>query len=748
MSVLSFPRIYFQGFVEWNPNTTNNNDYVPAYDIADAVLDWDFLGQQSPPVTQQNFRETFKPWVIKPLADTCPDPNGGPSDSCNNNPTVHMPSRWNYYGDNGCSFVQYQQNVTLTVGGDLAYGQPAATSDPILQKPVSLIGNTFGGRSSPARLIDINPASPFCSQIYLASLQAGDAQTFVGGPPAQRMFSRSFFVPRNISSDLIIAGAIGVIFQTTVPLESIQSGNGGSSPLLSALLEAMQAQGAAGLMLRFATYNTVYYQNGIYNDTPEQPRTCNEIYQLYQQGKVFSNPAYSRTTGTLGLWNQGELATAPGGHMLIPNATVTPVPSVAATAAAPKLRALAGAVKLSGHAEVGSRTAAVSAPPPLAFGVLWAEVNEACSIVSLDLGNAIPEYTVDGQKFDYGTITVGVQMPDGSFNPIGSFGFDQYENSAYEAHGGIVDVPFAYGVTGQDVSQWLSSGNLALQVGTTIASLEQPFMAETDNRGVYVDECRTQQITVQVSYRNGAPPDGTRLRIAQYYPYPLLLGSGMWVLFGTPPPSGGAGAACNATPPAPFLTFPEGDDVAVDANGTATFTIAAAAPGCPIVAFYPYTGTPPSIPAQVNFGFTSYATPSIGTASYAAVRVLPFDNALVPQFVDCWNATGTYAGQPKYDATRLWQFLYGNVLYSYDMLYPVMDQFMPLGNRIRVEGAANQLLMMVSESMEVASTLYMPVTRELSAGKRLILEAWCNLVIRKYPQEDLPTIVVPCNVRG
>ena len=41
--------------------------------------------------------------------------------------------------------------------------------------------------------------------------------------------------------------------------------------------------------------------------------------------------------------------------------------------------------------------------------------------------------------------------------------------------------------------------------------------------------------------------------------------------------------------------------------------------------------------------------------------------------------------------------------------------------------------------MEVASTLYMPVTRDLSAGKRRVLEVWGHLVVRKNPQEPIPT---------
>src|SRR5215213_9843692 len=110
MSVLSFPRIYFNGFMEWSPNTANNNDYLPTYNAADAILNWDFLGQQTPPIDPANVQQAFSPWVIQPLADLCPtQTDSSPSDTCNsaNAPFSHMPSRWNYYGGNDCSFVQF-----------------------------------------------------------------------------------------------------------------------------------------------------------------------------------------------------------------------------------------------------------------------------------------------------------------------------------------------------------------------------------------------------------------------------------------------------------------------------------------------------------------------------------------------------------------------------------------------------------------------------------------------------------------
>ncbi len=749
MSVLAFPRLYFNGYMQWNVDTTNNNDYVPVYDAADAALDWAYLATMEPPITPSNFQEAFRPWVVKPTGDACPPSQLPPpnQDNCNDDPTCHMASRWNYFGNQGCSFVQYQNKVTVTTGGALAYGQPAAADDPLLNQPVKISG----------RLVDINPVSPFCSQIYFNSITAGSSTTYIGGPQFQRMYSRSFLAPRNIASDLIIAGAVGTIFQTTIPTSTVTSANGGSSPLLAALLAAMQAQGAAGLMVRMSAYNTLYYQNGIFNGTTQQPRTCDELTQMYQSGQVFTNPAYSRIVGVIGVWNEGELSTAPGGRMLVPNAVATPVSSGAGGVSGATSQAAAPKVRVSGHSRVlvdatpVAITTAADVPAgqpavPLPLGAVMAEVNTEAGIVSLDMLNAIPEYTSSGTKFDYGIFEVGVQMPDGSINVIGSFDSSQYDQSAYEGNGGIVDVPFADGVTAQDVTEWAAEGLLALGNQGAVVSLELPLTVQTDDRGVYIDECQAQTIALQVLYKGVPAPAGTQVALAQYYPWPLIVATGQWVLFGSTPPSGGDGPFCNVLPEQPYLAFPGGDLVTVGANGTGTVQFTPQAAGFPIVAFYPFlAGAPaPLIQQQVTFSFVDYQTYTIGTAFFTAVRAMPFDNALVAQFVDCWNATGSYAGQPQYNENAIWQFIYTNIFYIYDMLYPAMDQIIPLGNQQAVQSNINVILQRISETI-VDTTGFMPVTREMSAAKRLILETWGGLVNTGFPQQPLQPITVPCD---
>jgi hypothetical protein len=477
----------------------------------------------------------------------------------------------------------------------------------------------------------------------------------------------------------------------------------------------------------------------------ERPRNCAELTALYKQGKVFINPAYSRVVGVLGVWNQGELATAPGGHMLVPNMALPPVAAVGtATVRAAVPIGVVGhtALQFEPGADISATTSSL---PPLAPGVIHAEVNAGAGIVSLDLQNAIPEYTLDADlqsdRYDYGPIDVGVQLPAGTFNLIGTFAYGQYDKTAYSARGGLVDVPFGPGVTARLISQWLGADNgvLALRAQGQILSVESPLTVETDDRGVYIDQGQTQRITLQVRYKNALPPPGTVVWVFQYFPWLFKLGSGSWSLFGaTPPPtSEDPGPVCNAYPAWKFLdVWPSS---MVDAEGKAAIKFESAAPGFPILVFYPILPGQAELNPQtsVNFGFSKPPAFSIGTAYYSVARVLPFNDDLMSQFVDCWNGTGAYSGKPKYSRLEAWRFVYGNILYVYDMIFPVMDLFMPLGDLVRVEGAIDQLMVMITEDMEVASTLYMPVTRDLSAGKRKVLETWGDLVVRKYPQVDI-----------
>jgi len=75
------------------------------------------------------------------------------------------------------------------------------------------------------------------------------------------------------------------------------------------------------------------------------------------------------------------------------------------------------------------------------------------------------------------------------------------------------------------------------------------------------------------------------------------------------------------------------------------------------------------------------------------------------------------------------------MLSYYALLYPAMSLINPWGpestttDRERVAQFASLLRQAVDES-RIGTALAMPVTRELSAGKRALLQRWCDLQMR------------------
>src|SRR5207248_528993 len=133
------------------------------------------------------------------------------------------------------------------------------------------------------------------------------------------------------------------------------------------------------------------------------------------------------------------------------------------------------------------------------------------NLISLDLNSTMPENGTPGEwpsdlsKANFGTLNLGV-VNGGTFNSIAEISYDQYAQAAYEASAGIIDIPLPNG---------LGDGLLAIQVGAVTALQEQELSAQTDSRGIYLDQGGETSFTVGV-YDFGAPSSGTSVLIAQY----------------------------------------------------------------------------------------------------------------------------------------------------------------------------------------------------------------------------------------
>jgi hypothetical protein len=715
MSVLSFPRIYFKGYMAWDPCTFNNNDWsqFPTYDPTNAALNWTFLKTQGPQpqgITPDNFTTTFRPWAIALQDDNVDSPAG-----------KRIPAEWNMFGTHAVSFVQYNNYTTTIVGGDTAYKTPSA-NDPIVGGAVSITGDNGHG---PGRLVDTNPASPWSSQIYFGKLSFGTGANSFSASRFTRMHSRWLNPFRIYNPTPMLtapASRIGVCFQTCMPNDQVAWPANSTSPLIAKLKQEAAKPGAQGIMVRFAAYVNLYFQNGILNNTQSRPTTYEELADLLKaawdkwdnsKGRdtsgFFSNPCYSHVVGAVGVWNDGELASAPGGRCLAASAKVAPI-SAAQSSAVPR------PVRFAGH-EI--RTAAVT-EDAVPLGPVAANVTD--SLISLDLSGAVPEIGVAGPsrsnlvKADFGPLEIGVET-NGNFTSVVSIDYARYQQSAYEASAGIVDVPLPSGAA--DV---LRGGALAIKARGKVVLLEQPYIAETDTRGIYLDQNGQAQFTVMVS-RGGAPSPSTRVLIAQY------------------------DAGLNLVPAnqPPYVTFTTGEPttsngsnvtiVTTDTGGNATVGIAAQNPGFPVLGFFPYSGdTPP--PPPTSFDFTD-------DAFYTTVRVLAFDDLVPQNFVDLWNNSRNQ--DPTQAQAQAWSFIYKNILYVYDMLFNVMLRYVNLGNRQAVEGNISSIWRVISEQAAAESTNAMPITRDMSAGKRHALQLWIYLVANKYNVPNFNVNSIPAN---
>lgn len=423
MSVLSFPRLYFQGYLSWDPNVSNNTTIV-----------WDPVGVNvvfPRGVDASNYQQFIIDNADGKLGD------------------------WNIYGTHACDFVQYQSFITTITGGDAGQGL-VTSSDGVLGKPLSM----------PGRLVDLDPRGSDTSQYFFDQFMIGDESApLVSAPRASRMHSRWINFQRNLAQNdprIQIAGVAGALWQTAFPAASVQLNDNGS-PLLGAFVKAFQQPGVLGIMVRFNVYRTLYFQNGVFNDIPQTPQTMADAQALYQQGLMFSNPAYSVVTGTVGLWMENDVPSSPGGRFLVPNA---------------------------------------NAP----LGPVVAEVN-AANLLSLDFGSAIPETNFDLHKQSFGTLTV-----TSGGTTIGTIAENQYGKKAYESTGGIIDLTVANGAS--------LAGPIAIS-GTfngqpiTMYS-ESEYYAQTDTKNMYLDEAGQLTVTVYVSLMGDVAAPGTLVQVAQY----------------------------------------------------------------------------------------------------------------------------------------------------------------------------------------------------------------------------------------
>jgi hypothetical protein len=133
-----------------------------------------------------------------------------------------------------------------------------------------------------------------------------------------------------------------------------------------------------------------------------------------------------------------------------------------------------------------------------------------------------------------------------------------------------------------------------------------------------------------------------------------------------------------------------------------------------------------SIDAPAPFPPKNYNTfmgpPYITNAPSISLRILPNDEDFGAYYVD------PSASEPVGNDQLTFEVVYQKVLQTYYLLYPIMNQIFPLNSEADVTAQAEAILQVTDPGLWM-SIHFMPRTRDLSASRRTLLQAWCRKVL-------------------
>lgn len=585
-----------------------------------------------------------------------------------------LEANWNFYGDN--SVVWRDAKVTAF---DPPGGGRVTSGDPIIGQPVTLLGNLWGDDATPAIIVDIDPTSDFSSQIFCAQVNVGSTAlgiTATANDQASIPRTHSHWLDLARNPAVFPDATFAATWQLALP-NGVLAFAAGASPAVAALQAAAQA--AQGLVVRFATY----YFNRKYTDP--------ELAARFAQGETVQNESAGVLLGTIAPWLPGEWGTVPVGRRLDPVAVLenqVPEVFVSSFSLAPATAGVdAGGTTVTLDLVAAFRDTIVPPPP------LGAPAPPASALEKLDVGPA----------------TLQVVDRAGAAHDIGPVPYDQ---ATYLAGAGIVEISIPEGLAATVASGTLQI--VAPQASAQPLLVETPLVAESDDRATYVTLGQSQTITVAVRDRGGVPAQPVPVMVQQFRSLEIL----------PPSPDGTQSVPAKLTVPvtrdwseakppgtvddpanpyAVVTASPQGG--MTDGQGNLAMTITGVDPGMCILVFVPDGQNPP--PKDLN-GFA----PAWADLYFVHVRVLPADADLdlIP------------------DAQITWDLVYDKVLRYFYKMFPVMDAHLPLNDQAACERAA-QMLLLLTDASAWDSTLYMPITRELSDGKRRLLARWCRRVL-------------------
>jgi hypothetical protein len=389
------------------------------------------------------------------------------------------------------------------------------------------------------------------------------------------------------------------------------------------------------------------------------------IEALYE--KQQTNPAVLEIVGTFAPLLAGEkIVTGPVGRLLVSNVTNIPTPQ--------------------GSRNNGNGFVA------LAPAVLQRNGDS----ISADFSGTFPDCFYPGSganpKYDFGTVTlmVGsaaigqVHYADTDSGDRRGWIFD-FDISANPAAQRILDDPAA-----KFRLQSAQYGTVLAETDYYFVSNQQGLYAEQNGaRDAFLNQGTWEPATVSV-YRGGrelSPAECPPISVWQYRSVPIQ---------------------CPGNVESIATSFKPGQPLQIDTSQPGNF----------LLTF--------SIDAPAGFPPQSYndfmGPPYITNAPSMSLRILPNDEDFSKYYVDPAAAAPVGNDQLTFDV------VYQKVLRTYYLLYPIMNLHgFPLNSETACKDNAGAILA-VTDPAQWMSIDYMPRTRDMSASRRTLLQAWCRKV--------------------
>jgi len=392
-----------------------------------------------------------------------------------------------------------------------------------------------------------------------------------------------------------------------------------------------------------------------------------QIAELYKQTKT--NPVTIRMAGTLApLYEHETVFTTPVGRLMVANQATIPVPQ-------------------------GYQNNSPNGLIALAPGV----VQQKGDRILADFVGTFPENyqgnpNLPDPKFDFGPVSL-VVAASGSSATIGSV--DYTNVAAGNQTGWIFDFDVSTNAEAQEILahahavfslQSTTLGNILGETDYYFVSNQQGMYTEQFGSGkLFLNQGAEEAATVQV-YRRGhelAADQCPPITVWQYRSVPLQSPGNAEII------------ATNFTPGQPIVV-----DTSQPGNFLFTFSIDAT--------------------EMVPTSYSTFMNPPYLT-NYPAIslRILPNPVDFSKYYVD------PQAKEPMGNDLLTFDVVYQNVLRTYYLLYPAMNQIFPLNSESAVAKVTGAILERTELSLWMTSD-YMPRTRDMSHSRRTLLRAWCR----------------------